>query len=327
VDPGQILEGRFLILEQIARGGMSTVFKAADLENSSQLVAVKVPLAQFSSGLGSWSMFQREAEIGMALDHPYILRFVALEPNKHRTHVVTEYIAGTTLAARVGKGRRLDESEALGIMSRLCEAVDYLHGRQIVHYDLKPENVMLCEDGSIRMIDFGLAHEVVKGRFSFSGQAFPMASLDYVAPEQLRRQRGRTSVDIYALGAMLYEMLTGHPPFEGDDPFVVASARQIGDPKAPRAIYPGLSAELEEVVLHALRRDPAQRYRTAAALKADLDNPALVRVSGLAEHLIVVTRWRKALRLIRYIAIVGVAPIAFLIASFRLLWWYLERKP
>jgi serine/threonine protein kinase len=151
--------------------------------------------------------------------------------------------------------------------------------------------------------------------------------LDYVAPEQLRRQRGRTSVDIYALGAMLYEMLTGHPPFEGDDPFVVASARQIGDPKAPRAIYPGLSAELEEVVLHALRRDPAQRYRTAAALKADLDNPALVRVSGLAEHLIVVTRWRKALRLIRYIAIVGVAPIAFLIASFRLLWWYLERKP
>lgn len=326
VSPGHTLEGRFLILEQIARGGMSTIFKAADLANSSRPVAVKVPLAQFSSGLGAWSMFQREAEIGMRLDHPYLLRFIPLEADRHRTHVVTEFVEGATLATRIGKGRRLEEAEALGIMTRLCEAVDYLHRHEIVHYDLKPENVMLCADGSIRLIDFGLAHEVVKGRFAFSGQAFPMASLDYVAPEQLRRQKGRTSVDIYALGAMLYEMLTGHPPFEGDDPFVVASARQIGDPKAPRALCPSISTQLEEIVLRALRRDPTERYHSARALKADLDHPALVRVSGLADRLIEVTRWRKALRLIRYIALVGVAPIAFLVASFMLLWWYLERR-
>ncbi len=326
VAPGQTLEGRFLLLEEIGRGGMSTVFKAADLENASQLVAVKITLPLYSSGVGSWSMSQREAEIGGKLDHPYILRFIALAPKKHRSHVVTEYVAGATLTTRVGKGRRLEESEALRIMSRLCEAVDYLHGQQIVHYDLKPGNVLLCDDGSIRLIDFGMAHEVVRRRFAFSGSAPPIASSDYVAPEQIRRQRGQPSVDIYALGAMLYEMLTGHPPFEDDDPFVVASARQIGDPKAPRALNEAISAQAEEIVLHALRRDPSERYATVAQLKADLDDPSRVKVSGLSERLVKVTRWRKGLRLIRYVALTAVAPIAFLVASFRLLWWYLERK-
>lgn len=154
-----------------------------------------------------------------------------------------------------------------------------------------------------------------------------MASADYVAPEQLRRQRGRPSVDIYALGAMLYEMLRGHPPFDGDDPFVVASARQIGDPKAPRALNPAISVQAEEIVLRALRRDPTERYASVAELKVDLDGSARVRVSGLVNRLVVVTRWRKQLRLLRYVALVGIAPIAFLVASFRLLWWYLERKP
>jgi serine/threonine protein kinase len=126
---------------------------------------------------------------------------------------------------------------------------------------------------------------------------------------------------------MLYEMLTGYPPFEGDDPFVVASARQIGDPKAPRALNSAISAQAEEIVLRALRRDPTERYPSVAELKADLDGPAQVRVSGLADRLVAVTRWRKGLRLMRYIAFVGVAPVAFLVALFRLLWWGFERKP
>lgn len=305
---------------------MSTVFKAADLENASRLVAVKVPLPLYASGLGSWSMFQREAEIGARLDHPYILRFIALAPSKHRSHVVTEYVAGATLATLVGRGRRLEEAEALRIMSRLCEAVDYLHRQQIVHYDLKPGNVLLCDDGSIRLIDFGMAHEVVNGRFAFSGSAPAIASSDYVAPEQIRRRRGRTSVDIYALGAMLYEMLTGHPPFEGDDPFVVASARQIGDPKAPRALNSTISLQAEEIVLRALRRDPSERYATVAELKAKLDDPAHVQVSGLSEHLVDVTPCRRRLRLIRFVALTAITPIALLVASFRLLWWYLEHR-
>jgi serine/threonine-protein kinase len=326
VAPGQTLEDRFLIVESIGRGGMSTIFKAQDLRHPGEVVAVKVPLPQFSNGLGAWSMFQREAEIGGALDHPSILRFVALPPDKHRNYVVTECVEGKTLATRVGKGKAIAEPEALQIMSLLCDAVDYLHRHGIVHYDLKPGNVMLCADGSIRLIDFGLAHAVVHGRFNLSAPAPTLGTSEYVAPEQIRRQRGRPSVDIYALGSILYEMLTGHPPFEGDDPFVVASARQIGDPVAPRALNPAISLQAEEIVLRSLRRDPKDRYPTAAAMRADLEHPREMKVSGLAQHLIAVTRFRKSLRMLRYVTLVGVAPVVFMVGLFLLLWWYLEQK-
>jgi serine/threonine protein kinase len=325
VVPGQTLEDRFLLLEEIGRGGMSVVFKASDLANERREVAVKVPLPQYSSGLGSWSMFQREAELGGKLDHPAILRFIELAPMKDRAYLVTEYVPGLTLAARIGRGRKLPEAEALHIMSRLCEAVDYLHRQEIVHYDLKPANVLLGDDGSIRVIDFGMAHEVVKGRFTL-GSAPLLATADYVAPEQIARRRGQPSVDIYALGAILYEMLTGHPPFEGDDPFVVASARQIGDPRAPRALCSTLSPQAEEIVLRALRRDPRERYATAAAFKADLDDPSHVRVSGLAARLVAVTPGRKRLRLMRFVAMTGVTPVALLVGTFFLLWWHLARR-
>jgi serine/threonine protein kinase len=323
VAPGHTLEGRFHLLEEIGRGGMSTVFKATDLERDGQLVAVKVPLPQFASGLGSWSMFQREAEIGARLDHPYLLRFVPLAPRKNRTHIVTEYVAGPTLADRVGRGRRLPEAEALAITSRLCDVVDYMHRQEIVHYDLKPENVILSGDGSIRLIDLGMAHEVVKGRFGMSGAAPPFATTNYVAPEQIGRKRGQTSVDIYALGAMLYEMLTGQAPFEGDDPFVIASARQIGDPKAPRELCPGISPQAEEIVLRALRRDPAERYATAAELKAALDAPSQVVVSGLSTRLVAVTPWRRRLRWLRFVTLTALVPLALLVGAFFLLWWSL----
>jgi serine/threonine protein kinase len=326
VAPGQTLEGRFLLLEEIGRGGMSTVYKAEDRENAGQPVAVKVPLPQYSSGVGSWSMFQREAEIGGRLDHPAILRFIPLPPRKNRSYVVTEYLTGPTLASLVGKGRRLEEAEALQIASRVCEAVDYMHRQGVVHYDLKPGNVHLFDDGSIRLIDLGMAHAVVRGRFALAGSAPLFATAEYVAPEQIGRRRGQPSVDIYAIGAMLYEMLTGRSPFEGDDPFVIASARQIGDPRAPRELCPAISEQAEEIVLRALRRDPAERYATAAALKADLDEPARVAVSGLARRLVRVTRWRRGARLARFVAITGVAPLMLLVVSFRLLWWWLERK-
>jgi serine/threonine protein kinase len=326
VAPGKTLEGRFYLLEEIGRGGMSVVFKASDIESPGRLVAIKVLLPQYSSGLGSWSMFQREAEIGARLDHRSIVRFVALAPKKDRSYVVTEYVAGPTLASRIGKGRRLAEAEALRIMGLVCEAVDYLHRQGLVHYDLKPGNVLLREDGSVCLIDLGMAHEIVKGRFALSASSPPFATSDYVAPEQIRRRRGQPSVDIYALGAMLYEMLTGHPPFEGDDPFVVASARLVGDPKAPRELRPEISEHAEEVVLRALRRRPAERYPSVAALGADLRDIARVPVSGLARRLVAVTPGRKRLRLMRFVALTGVAPIAILLGMFRLLWWCLERR-
>jgi serine/threonine-protein kinase len=322
VSVGQTLLGRFLLLEEIGCGGMSTVFKARDLDEG-DVCAVKVALPQFSSGIGSWSMSQREAEIGLRLQHPYILRFRALPPGRARDVVVTEYVDGTTLASRLAGHRTLSEVEALRIASLVCDAVEYLHGQHIVHYDVKPGNIILCDDGSLRLIDFGVAHEVEESRLGLAGQAPPVATADYAAPEQIRRRRGQRSVDIYAIGAVLYEMLTGHPPFEGDDPFAVASARNIGDPKAPRALNPDVSAEVEEIVLRALRRRPTERYHSAAELKTALDHPKQVRVSGLASHLVVATGWRKALRWARHVTIVGIAPLASLVVLFLILWWHL----
>jgi serine/threonine protein kinase len=320
---GQTLDERFVLLEEIGRGGMSIVFKASDLRDGVQ-VAVKVPLPQYSSGVGSWSMFEREAEIGRKLDHPGIVRFVELPPRRTRNYVVTEYLAAPSLATRVGRGLRLPESEALRIMSAVSDAIDYLHARGFVHYDLKPGNVIVMDDGSIRVIDLGMAHEALKTRFTFAVPSPPFATSEYVAPEQISRKRGQRSADIYALGAMLYQMLTGRAPFEGDDPFVVASARQIGDPPAPRSLCPEVSPQAEEVVLRALRRDPAERYPTAGAMKADLDDIARVSVSGLAGRLVKVTPARKRLRLMRFVAVTSVAPVVLLAAMFRILWWVLD---
>ena len=327
VKPGRILDDRFLLVEEIGRGGMSTIFRAEDLQDQRRLVAVKVPLPVFSSGIGSWSIFQREEEIGRKLDHPFVLKFLPLEgPARRRHYVATELVTGRTLHERMCDQRPLAEAEALRIAGQICDAVDHLHGRGFVHYDLKPGNVMLCPDGSIRLIDFGLAHDVVTGRFSFGGPAPAIGSAEYVAPEQIRRRRGRTSADVYAIGAILYTMLTGQAPFPDDDPFVVASARILGDPPAPRRVNPCLSRQAEEIALRALRRDPVERYPSAAAMKADLDDLSHVVLTGLCDRLQPVTFGRRARRIARQILLVGVVPVATQVALFGLLWHHFAHR-
>jgi serine/threonine-protein kinase len=258
------------------------------------------------------------------LHHPSIVRFIGPLP-KHREYVVTEYVAGRTLASRIGKGRRMAEADALRTMSEICAAVAYLHGEGFVHYDIKPGNVLLCPDGTLRLIDLGTAHEVQRSRFTLSPPAPPFATSDYMAPEQIRRRRGQTRVDVYALGAMLYEMLTGRTPFEHDDPYLVASAREIGDPPAPRALCPDISEPVEEIVLRALRRHPAERFATAAELKSAIDDPRTVPVTGLARRLVPVTAARRWLRNARFVMLTCVVPVVAMGALFRFLWWWLER--
>lgn len=327
VNAGQILDDRYLLLEPIGHGGMSTVFRAADLADGERPVVVKVPLPVFSSGVGAWSIFQREEEIGLALDHPFVLRFLPRPPaGRRRAYVVTEHVPGETLHTRLRREGALAEPEALRIASQISAALDHLHGRGFVHYDIKPDNVMLCPDGTIRVIDLGLAHALVTSRFTFGGPPPAIGSADYVAPEQIQRRRGRCSVDIYGVGAILYEMLTGRPPFPGDDPFVIASARILGDPPAPRRLNPRLSPQAEEITLRALRRDPAQRYSSAAALQADLDTPGRVAVTGLCDRLQPVTAGRRAWRRVRYVLTVAVAPVVTQVLLFVLLWHHFAHR-
>jgi serine/threonine-protein kinase len=182
--------------------------------------------------------------------------------------------------------------DALAIAGRICEALEYLHAQNVVHRDLKPENVMLCHDGSIRIMDFGIARAAGLRRLTFTGFSTSMGTPDYMAPEQVKGKRGDSRTDIYSLGIMLYEMVTGSLPFEGNNPYALMHARLVGDPVAPRKWNPALSLQVEEIILHALERQSYDRYPTAAAMKAELDAPAAVQVTGRAERLRPPTPWK-----------------------------------
>jgi serine/threonine-protein kinase len=285
LQPGQVLDGRFFIDETISRSGMATIFKAIDI-TTQKPVAVKVPFMQFESDPGFFSRFEREEEIGLSLDHPYILRFIPLE-HRSRPYIVTEYLRGYTLAHLLNSVRPMPEKDAVRIAGRLCEALAYMHDHGVVHRDLKPQNIMICYDGTIRIVDFGIAKAAVGRRLTFTGFTPAVGTPDYMAPEQVNGKRGDERTDIYSLGAMLYEMVAGEPPFEGENEnmFVIMNARVTGDPVAPRKRNPDVSPQVEEIILHAMERDPGKRYQTASAMKAELDDPGAVHLTGRCDRL------------------------------------------
>ena len=283
VRPGDTLDDRFYITEIISRSGMATVYKAVDQTNK-QNVTVKVPHMQFESDPGFYARFEREGEIGSRLNHPSILKFIPVE-KKSRPYLVTEYLRGYTLAHLLYNISPLPLRDALKLGSRICEAVTYMHSQGVIHRDLKPQNIMICYDGTIRIMDFGIAGGGHGKCMTFTGFTPSMGTPDYMAPEQVRGKRGDERTDIYSLGALLYEMVTGRVPFEGENLLVVMNLRLTGDPLAPRKINPELPPQIEEIILHAMERDPVRRYPSVAAIKADLESPDQVEVTGRAEHL------------------------------------------
>ena len=292
--PGQVLDGRFRITEVLSRSGMATIFKAEDLRNANQLVALKVPHLEYESDPNFFSRFQREERIGLELNHPFVLKFISVE-QKSRPYLVTEYLKGCTLEHLLKAMRPLPEKDAIKILSLLCDAVQHLHDHGVVHRDLKPQNVMICCDGTIRLMDFGIARDSVSRRITQLGNTSSMGTPDYMAPEQVKAKRADKRTDIYSLGALLYEMLTGVVPFQHENPWAALNARVTGDPVAPRKLNPELSAQIEEIVLRALQRDPAERYPSASAMKSELDTVTIVRVTGLADRLQQPSEWRPGL--------------------------------
>jgi serine/threonine-protein kinase len=292
--PGQVLDGRFLITDILSRSGMATIFKAQDRQNGNQFVAIKVPHFEYESDPTFFSRFQREERIGLELNHPFVLKFVPVE-NKSRPYIVTEYLKGCTLEHLLKAMKPLTEKDALKIASLICEALQHLHDHGVIHRDLKPQNVMICCDGTIRLMDFGLARDTSSRRITRVGNSNTMGTPDYMAPEQVTGKRTDKRTDIYGLGALLYEMLTGVTPFQDENPWAALNARVTGDPVAPRKLNPDLSAQAEEIVLRALQRDQADRYQSGAAMKAELDTAEHVRVTGLADRLQAPTAWKPAL--------------------------------
>jgi len=321
LEAGQVLDERFEVLDVINRGGMAWIYRARDRQTG-QIVALKVPLMQYESDPGFFSRFQREEHIGLTLEHPCIVNLLPAA-EKSRPYLVMEYLEGRTLAARLHEQARLPEGEAARIASRICEGLDYLHRKGVVHRDLKPENVMLCKDGTIRILDFGIAKSDHARRLTFGGFSPTMGTPDYIAPEQVQGKRGDSRSDIYALGAMLYEMTTGSAPYEGDNPLVIMNARLSGDPEAPRKRNPRLSPEIEEIILHAMERDPSNRFHSAGAMRAQLDDYSAVSLTERVKRLRPPQLWKARVPLLPKIAALVVLQIAFF---FLLFWWFSHRS-
>src|SRR5437870_6013247 len=312
VEVGQVLDDRFEIIETIHRSGMSTVFKAID-RKTGETVAVKVPLMNLEADPAFYSRFEREEEIGKKLDHPGILKIIPVE-QKSRPYIVMEYVKGQTLDRLMQTIGILPISDTMKIASNVCGALQYMHERGVIHRDLKPSNIMLCDDGTHRIMDFGIAKTEALRRITFGGFSPTMGTPDYMSPEQIKGKRGDQRTDIYSLGAILYEMLTGQVPFQGPNVYAVMNARLVGDPPAPRSLNPEISPQVEEIVLHAMERDPFKRYHSAADMKAELDAPETVRVTGRHQRLRRAAPWKWKFRQIRMILITALLPvIAFLL--------------
>ena len=315
--PGMVLDGRFEITDLVARSNMASIFKAVD-RKTGQGVAVKVPLMSLEGDIAGFERFQREEEIGARLDNPAILKVIKVDGTKSRPYLAMEFLQGRTLAQLLSKRKKLPELEAISYASHICGALEYLHANGIVHRDLKPQNIMMCDDGSLRLFDFGIARVESARRLTFVGLTPTMGTPDYISPEQVRGKRGDHRSDIYSLGAILYEMVTGSTPFQGENPYVVMNARVTGDPEAPRKLNPELSPALEEVILHALERDPRKRYDTAGELKRELDNLGLVEITHRDQRLRAPQPWKSHRHTALIIVVVILAQVALFFAFFLL---------
>jgi serine/threonine protein phosphatase PrpC len=322
LEPGQLLDHRFELTDLVSRSGMATIFKASD-KQTGQTVALKVPFMQFESDPGFYSRFEREEKIGLSLNHPYILRVEKVETPKSRPYIVMEFLEGQTLAHLMRSVKPMPEKDALKIAAFICDALHYMHDHEVVHRDMKPENIMICNDGSIRIMDFGIAKFEGQRRLTFGGFTPTMGTPDYMAPEQVKGKRGDPRTDIYSLGAIIYEMVTGTPPFEGANPFLIMNARLSGDPIPPRQVNPNISPQVEELIMHAMARNPADRYPDARVMQAELNHPENIKVTGRAERAVkpVMTNsvW-QGIKLYVYCAILPIAVVLFFILKAHVIW-------
>jgi eukaryotic-like serine/threonine-protein kinase len=278
--PGDQLD-HYRIDRLVARSGMASIFAATDLLTNRQ-VAIKVPHPEMESDPVFFERFQREQEIGAKLDHPGVMK-VFTDEDRSQVYMVMEWVDGRLLRQILNEQPKLPIERALRIALGICEALDYIHTHGVVHRDLKPENIMVDTQDHIKLIDFGIAANVGSRRITFAKLSNTMGTPDYISPEQVRGKRGDARSDLYALGVMLYEMLTGKVPFTGPNPFVIMNDRLLNNPVPPRELNPEISPQLQEIIYRALEREPKNRYASAREFAHDLQHPEQVGVSDRAE--------------------------------------------
>ncbi len=263
-----------------ARSGMASIFRATDLRNT-RVVALKIPHPDMEADPILFDRFKREAAIGEKLNHPTVMRVFAGE-KRSRIYMVMEWCEGQLLRQILFENR-ISPDRAIRIAIKVLDALEYIHEQGVVHRDLKPENIMVDQNDDIKLIDFGIAGDSAARRLTYANFTATLGTADYISPEQVKGKRGDGRSDTYAMGVILYEMLTGRLPFSGSSPMEIMNDRLLNHPLPPSIADPSISPQLQEVLYRALERDPQNRYAHAREFAHDLQHLDQIGVEDRVE--------------------------------------------
>jgi serine/threonine-protein kinase len=269
----RLLGGRYELDGIVGRGGMAEVYRARDIRLD-RIVAVKTLREDLARDQTFQARFRREAQSAASLNHPSIVAVYDTGEDdtggSHIPYIVMEYVDGRTLRDLLREDRRLLPERALEITDGVLRALDYSHRNGIVHRDIKPGNVMLTRDGKVKVMDFGIARAVSDAQATMTQTAQVIGTAQYLSPEQARGERVDARSDLYSTGCLLYELLTGRPPFLGDSPVAIAYQHVRENPVPPSRVDPEVPQWADAIVLRAMAKDPRDRYQSAAEMRQDI---------------------------------------------------------
>lgn len=264
---GRLLDNRYEILDMIGSGGMAVVYKAR-CNRLNRLVAIKILKEELSQDAEFRRRFHAESQAVAMLSHPNIVSVYDVSHSDNLDYIVMELIDGITLKQYMEQKGQLNWREALHFATQICKALEHAHSRGIVHRDIKPHNIMILKDGSVKVADFGIAR-VSSAQNTLTREA--LGSVHYISPEQAKGAQVDCRADLYALGVVMYEMLTGRPPYDGDTPVSVAIQHINGHPTMPRELNTSIPVGLEQITMHAMSADLSARYPSAMRMLHDLE--------------------------------------------------------
>ncbi len=262
----------FQIQAHMAQGGMSNVYRAFDLIHRREVV-IKIPDQIMLGDPAQFERFQRELDVMKTLDHPAILKGLGSGKYNRIPYLVTEFVDGKSLRNLIETSAPLSPDQAVSLTRKIADGMAYCHKNDVIHRDLKPENILITAEGQPVIMDFGLALTKGAHRVTYSNLSATMGTPDYMSPEQIEGQRGDQRSDIYALGTILYELLSGKVPFTGDSNMAIMAQHLNGTAQRLDRVSPSISPELAATVATCLARDPHQRFADMTKLMEAFDHP------------------------------------------------------